>query len=218
MVLSRGRVKKYYDWFGARQDTQAFYEDAPVDTLMDHAELEKAADIFEFGCGTGRLAADLLTHRLPEAATYTGCDLSSTMVRIARERLKPFEQRAHVLLSSDTIALPLVDHSIDRVISTYVFDLLTENDMRRVLAESRRVLRPGGRLCLVSLTTGTTILSRLVSSVWSAVFRLRASLVGGCRPIGLSPLFSSNEWTVLYREVVVKFGVPSEVLVAAPVE
>jgi len=213
MVLSRKRVRAYYDWFGAKQDSQSFYEDAPVAAMVARIDLSGADSVFEFGCGTGRLARDLLENHLTSTATYIGCDLSSTMVRIAEARLKPLGDRARIVQSTDSISFPVPDASVDRVISTYVFDLLSESDMRQVLNESRRVLRPGGRIGLVSLTFGTTLPSRVVSSLWAAAFRLRPSLVGGCRPIRLAPLFESDEWTIVHREVVVRFGVPSEVCV-----
>ncbi len=215
MVLSSDRIKAYYDWFGARQDSQSFYEDAPVAAMVARSDLSEAERVFEFGCGTGRLARDLLENHLSPTATYVGCDLSSTMVRLAEARLRPFGDRARIVQSTDSISFPEPDASVDRVISTYVFDLLSESDMHRVLDEARRVLRPGGRIGLVSLTEGTTLPSRVVSSMWSAIFRHWPSLVGGCRPIRLGPLLESGGWTIVHREVIVRFGVPSEVWVAA---
>jgi len=94
-----------------------------------------------------------------------------------------------------------------------VLDLLSEDDIRRVYTEAHRVLEPGGKLCLASLTHGVSSASRVVSSLWTAVFRLRASLVGGCRPVRLGPYVDSNRWEVEHRRVLTPFGVPSEVLV-----
>jgi ubiquinone/menaquinone biosynthesis C-methylase UbiE len=216
MTLTRERARAYYDWFGSKQDSQAFYEDAAIDDLIAHAAFESAEHVFEFGCGTGRLASRLLTNYLPPTATYLGVDLSPTMVDIARERLEPCNMRAKVVLSDGAINFPLPDHSVDRVISTYVLDLLSETDMRQAIAESLRVLSPGGRLCLASLTTGTTLTSRTVSAIWTTVYRIHASLVGGCRPIQLEPLLPPDDWSIQHRNVVRRFGIASEVLVAAP--
>jgi len=81
--------------------------------------------------------------------------------------------------------------------------------------EASRVLIPGGKLCLVSLTTGVTFSSRIVSKLWSTVSRLHAPLVGGCRPIRLDSYVDQDGWSVDYRNVVTQFGVPSEVLIAS---
>jgi hypothetical protein len=52
-----------------------------------------------------------------------------------------------------------------------------------------------------------------VSALWMAVFRMRASLVGGCRPIRLDSYVDQNRWQLEHRRVLTPLGVPSEVLV-----
>jgi ubiquinone/menaquinone biosynthesis C-methylase UbiE len=215
MVLTPAAVKRYYDRSGTFQDRQAFYEDRALEALVRHAAFEEATSIVELGCGTGRLARRLLT-RL-SAARYDGFDVSTTMLGIARDRLASLNDRARLhLLEPGTIHLPIPDHSADRLVSTYVLDLLSPADIRTVVEEAHRVLRPGGRLCLASLTTGPSTLPRIVARLWSVVFRLRPQLVGGCRPIELGPYCAEAEWDILHREVVVRWGLSSEVLVARP--
>ncbi len=102
------------------------------------------------------------------------------------------------------------------MVSTYVLDLLSEEDIARAVEESARVLAPGGRLCLVSLTHGRGPASRAVCRVWEGLHRLRPSLVAGCRPIELADFVGPPRWNVGTRDVVCAFGVCSEVLVASP--
>lgn len=215
MVLTRSQARSFYDRFGKKQDTQAFYEDAALDELIAHAAFDQADKVFEFGCGTGRFASRLLTEQLPSSATYTGVDQSPTMIGLATQRLLPYAERAKAVQSDGSMRFPLVDHSVDRVVSTYVLDLLSEADIRQAIAEAHRVLVPGGKLCLVSLTLGVTIASRLVIALWSVLYRLRASLVGGCRPIMLEPFLAQEQWSITHRRSLSQFGVPSEVLIAA---
>jgi hypothetical protein len=40
-------------------------------------------------------------------------------------------------------------------------------------------------------------------------------LVGGCRAIDLRAFLSSDRWRLVHRQVVSKWGIPSEVVVAA---
>jgi ubiquinone/menaquinone biosynthesis C-methylase UbiE len=216
MVLTRSQARTFYDRFGKKQDTQAFYEDAALDVLIAHAAFEQADKVFELGCGTGRFAFRLLTKHLSASASYLGIDLSRTMIDIAEQRISPYQARAKVSQSDGSMRFPIPDHSVDRVVSTYVLDLLSEADIRQAISEARRVLISGGKLCLASLTHGVTFASRIASELWSAVFRLHAPLVGGCRPIRLGLLFDQQRWSVDYQNVVTQFGVPSEVLVASP--
>jgi ubiquinone/menaquinone biosynthesis C-methylase UbiE len=214
MVLKPSDVRAYYDRFGKKQDSQKFYEDPALADLVAHTAFENAARVIEFGCGTGRFAEKLLREHLPTTATYVGCDLSRTMVDLATARLAKYSNRSSVVLSENGVHLPLADNSVDSVISTYVLDLLSESDIKELLNEASRVLDIDGRLCLVSLTRGPTMLSRTVSGLWNTVFRLHASLVGGCRPIRLENYLAPDRWEITYRNVVVAYGVPSEVLVA----
>lgn len=214
MTLKPSEAQAFYDRFGKKQDTQGFYEDPALDDLIAHASFSEAKNVFEFGCGTGRFAARLLKEILPEEATYAGCDLSRTMVDLATKRIASYAQRAKVVQSDISALASIPDHSVDRVISTYVLDLMSEIDIGEFLLEANRMLQTGGKVCLVSLTKGVTLTSRIVTAIWSLVFRLRASLVGGCRPILLERHINPQYWETEYRKVVVAFGVPSEVLVA----
>jgi ubiquinone/menaquinone biosynthesis C-methylase UbiE len=216
MVLTRSQAKAFYDRFGSKQDSQGFYEDKALDELIAHAEFAKAHTIFELGCGTGRFAERLLSTLLPKDAHYTGMDLSDTMIALARQRLAAYTERIKLIQSNGEMQLPLADRSVDRVIATYVFDLLSASDIAQVVAEARRVLVPNGKLCLVSLSQGVNVVSHLVCRLWSSVFRLHAPLVGGCRPIELLPYFDPAQWTVTYHHVQTQFGVPSEILIASP--
>jgi SAM-dependent methyltransferase len=215
LALSPTEIRAFYDRFGSRQDSQGFYEDAALEDLVAHARFEEAENVFEFGCGTGRFAEKLLALSLPASATYLGCDLSATMVDLAARRLARFGERARVIRTDGGVRFPVRDGSVDRVIATYVLDLLSEADVAEFLREALRALVPAaGRLCLVSLTKGATPLSRSVSTAWAAVYRLSPRLVGGCRPIRLADRLDPLSWETRHHRVVVAFGVPSEVLIA----
>ena len=68
----------------------------------------------------------------------------------------------------------------------------------------------------MSLTRGTALASRVLSGLWAALFRLYAPAVGGCRPLRLESFIEPRMWSVEYRNVVTRFAVPSEVLIAVP--
>ncbi len=206
-------AKRFYDRFGAKQDLQ-FYENAALDRLVAHADFEHASSVFELGCGTGRFAERLLRERLPPDARYVGVDVSSTMVRLARRRLAPWAERAAVREEDASKGLADADGAFDRFVVAYVLDLLSEPVMRDVLVEARRVLAPGGALCVVALTEGRGAVSRAVCATWNRLYALAPSLVGGCRPVRVREHLDPEAWTVAHWEVVSMWGVPSEVLVA----
>jgi len=215
-MLTPSAVKQFYDRFGARQDRQGFYEDAALDDLVAHADFPGAGAIVEFGCGTGRFAERVLAQA--SSARYVGFDVSTTMVELARGRMARFGDRAQVRqLDPGTVSLPLPDHSADRMVSTYVLDLLPEADIATFLREALRVLAPHGLLGLVSLTRGETPLPRLGAQLWMGAYRIRPQLVGGCRPVRLRPSCDPARWEVVHHRVLARWGIPSEILVAHPV-
>lgn len=213
-TLDHDQARRVYDRIGRLQDSQAFYEDRAVDLLIREGRFASSLRVFEFGCGTGRVAHRLLTEVLPAEATYLGIDLSPRMIALATERLAPFGARAQVKLSEGAPPTEEPPGGFDRFVSTYVFDLLSEEDIRAVLAAAHRLLEPGGLLCVCGLSSGSDALSRGVAQVWSAVHRVSPSLLGGCRPIELAAFLTADHWNVTHRESVSAFGVPSEVVVA----
>ena len=215
-MLTREQARRVYDRIGARQDTQAFYEDRATSILVEHGRFDAAHRVLEFGCGTGRFAERLLSGYLPGNARYRGLDLSPVMVGLARMRLAPFGERAEIVLTDGSPPVSEPAASRDRIVSNFVIDLLSEEDIAVVMREAHRILEPGGLLCLSSLSTGTGPISRLLARVWSGVHALRPALVGGCRPLELRSWLPAAEWWVRHHAKLTPFGVPSEVVVAEP--
>jgi SAM-dependent methyltransferase len=214
MALTLNQARRVYDRIGRAQDWQAFYEDATISRLVAHATLGGDQNIFEFGCGTGRLAANLLG-TLPASVSYLGVDISPVMTNLATSRLAPWAERAKVVLVDGSLPLPADDGFADRVLSAFVFDLLDEAYARSVLDDLRRILTPDGRLCLASLTGGERLLERGLSRAWTGLWRVAPQLVGGCRPISVNALLEPG-WRVEHRSRVHRLGLVMEVVIAAP--
>jgi len=213
-TFSHDDAKRFYDDFGSKQDKQGFYENAALDALIRSGAFSDAEKVLEIGCGTGKFAQRLLSDHLPDKARYVGIDISETMVALAQGRLKPWEGRAQACLSDGDLDFSAFGNSFDRVVATYVFDLLDDKDIAKALSSAHAALRPGGLLCAAGLTPGTGFVSRTTSSVWRWVHHMKPSLVGGCRPILLSTFIDEPQWRIVHREVVISMAVPSEVVVA----
>lgn len=206
-------AKRFYDRFGARQDTQ-FYERAALKHLVAHSDFEHATAIFELGCGTGRLAEWLFRKYLWGSASYLGIDISTTMIGIAAQRLANWKGRAAVLQADGTANLPCADGAFDRFVATYVLDLLSVPAINHVLSEARRLLRPNGKLCVVISTEGFTPVSRAFASIWKRIYAFNPRLVGGCRPLRVSKFLDEADWKIEHIQVVCSWGICSEIVVA----
>ena len=202
MALTLKQARSVYDRIGRVQDWQAFYEDATTDRLVANAALAADQTIFEFGCGTGRLAARLLG-ALPESINYLGVDLSPVMIKLATNRLTAWAQRAEVVLVDGSLPLPANDGFADRVLSTFVFDLLDVDYARAVLDDLRRILAPGGRLCLASLTHGEGRLERAVSQAWNGLWQVAPSWWEGVAPSPCAPCWAPTGRSSITRNCIV---------------
>ncbi|MGV7795926.1 class I SAM-dependent methyltransferase, partial [Mycobacterium kansasii] len=84
-------------------------------------------------------------------AEVIGVEVSPTMIAIAtRHNAKAIAAGLISLYQSDGITLPVADRSLDKVLSVHNFYFWP--DPRASLADIARVLRPGGRLVLTSLS------------------------------------------------------------------
>lgn len=212
--LTPVEVGRIYDRIGRLQDVQAFYEHRALAELVAGAHFGDARSVIELGCGTGSFAARVLAEHLPGDARYLGVDISPVMVRLARERLRPWADRATVHLSDGSLPLPVGDAEADRVVANYVLDLLRPDVARRLLGEAGRVLVAGGLVCITSLSAEAPGLAALTARTWEQLWRRSPRLVGGCRPIEAAAYLAAEDWTDVRRHVVVSFAVASEVVVA----
>lgn len=96
--------------------------------------------LLELAGGTGELAAALA----PKVARYVYTDFSPAMVEAAKRRQVPGVE--HRVLDMQAIDLP--GASVDGVLCRYGFMLVP--DPALAMRETRRVLRPGGRLVLAT--------------------------------------------------------------------
>jgi len=126
---------------------------ARVMAALDGMEPARAIDL---GCGTAQLTADLAA-RFPRSLV-AGVDLSIDMLGAAHRRLGA---ASPPLVNANVYALPLADASIDLVTNTASFHWYL--DYRRALDEIRRVLRPGGRFVIATLTD--TLLWKMMRQV-----------------------------------------------------
>jgi SAM-dependent methyltransferase len=113
-----------------------------------HAALRTGESVLDLGCGAG-IDTLLAAAAVGPSGRVVGLDMTPEMVARARQNCvaSGFD---HVEIRAGLIEeIPLPDGSMDVAISNGVLNLSTRKS--RVLAETMRVLRPGGRVSITDL-------------------------------------------------------------------
>jgi demethylmenaquinone methyltransferase/2-methoxy-6-polyprenyl-1,4-benzoquinol methylase len=149
---------------------------------IDLASIRPGDKVLEVATGPGLTLVEL-AGRVGSDTTVHGIDIAPGMLRLAEERLRAHGFSNFELGEADSRDLPFEDGFFDALYNGYMLDLIPAQDMPSILAEFRRVLRPGGRLILLNMSKPDerpTLRERLYQ-------RLPAMLVlylmGGCRPV-----------------------------------
>jgi len=129
-VIDGEEVARTPGFLGLRDEIVRLAAVAPGDVVAD------------VGAGTGLLALALAD----DAAKVWALDISSGMCDYLAAKAESAELTSIRCVVASAVSLPLVDASVDVVVSNYCFHHVDDDDKRRALAEIQRVLRPGGRL------------------------------------------------------------------------
>ena len=120
----------------------------PLRAALTRRGSERLLDV---GCGTGCFLREVKTNR--PRLQVIGLDLSPYYLAVARRKLQPWSRARFVEGMAEV--MPFGDEEFDTVTCIYLFHELPPEVRRAVVAEIRRVLRPGGVLIFVdSLQTG----------------------------------------------------------------
>jgi demethylmenaquinone methyltransferase/2-methoxy-6-polyprenyl-1,4-benzoquinol methylase len=152
--------------FQTKAETKAFYDKIShvYDLLAEHSEgpmrragLEKldarpGEKVLEIGFGTGHCLVALAQSVGPTGKVY-GLDLSERMLDVARDNLHKAGLADRVELScGDAVILAYPSDTLDAIFMSFTLELFDTPEIPLVLAECKRVLRPGGRLMVVAVS------------------------------------------------------------------
>ena len=144
---SYNRMSRWYDMIAG--STEKKYRDWGLEKLS----AQPGESILEIGFGTGHCLVSLAKAVGP-AGRVLGLDISDGMLAIARERLQKEGLNDRVDLHlGDAADLDFIGANIlNGVFMSFTLELFDNPEIPLVLQECHRILKPGGRLAVVSMT------------------------------------------------------------------
>jgi ubiquinone/menaquinone biosynthesis C-methylase UbiE len=134
------------------QVTSLFYDllDAPWERQYQkwRPEILKnvKGDVLEAGVGTGRNLA-----HYPSDVALTAIDLSPGMIKQAQKKAS-FAPCPVTFIEADAVDLhPFASDSFDCYVATFLYCVMPDSIQPFALKEMARVLKPGGRFCLLEI-------------------------------------------------------------------
>lgn len=120
--------------------------------------------MLDMATGTGDFA--LLAKKMLEPETLLGADLSEGMLAVARKKAEGIE--GLTFEKHDCMALELEDNRFDA--ATVAYGVRNFPDLEKGLSELLRVLKPGGRLVIIELTSPKSFPMKQLFWLYSHIF------------------------------------------------
>lgn len=133
-----------------------------AELFLEQVAFKAGERVVDVACGTG-IVTRVAVQRVPTLQRMLGIDVNPAMLHIARATT-PATPVTIAWQVGDMRALPLRDHSVERVLCQHGLQFVS--DKLTALREMRRILVPGGRLAF---------------TVWEAANRPHAALAASLR-------------------------------------
>jgi len=127
-------------------------------------ELHPGETVLDLGCGAG-LDCFLAARRVGPAGTVVGVDMTENMIDKARHHATALGLENVMFFLGRVESLPLDDETVEVAIANGVFNLCV--DKPKALAETYRVLKPGGRLLMADILLEEQVTPEEVARVGS---------------------------------------------------
>jgi ubiquinone/menaquinone biosynthesis C-methylase UbiE len=199
---SFSKVAWFYDFWSR------FTEEEAVNKALEMAKIKNGEKVLEVAVGTGIVFENFV--KLNPEGKNEGIDISDDMLKRAKKRLKGVNNKSYNLNEGNALNLPYQDQYFDVIINNYMLDLFPEEKFDEVLREFNRVLKPGGRLVITSMSFGEKWYNR----IWFYIAKYFPYMITYCRPIKLEENIKLSGFELLETEEISQNTFPSEVIKA----
>ena len=206
VTRSKHSARRYYDRISAVYDWLTASEKNLIRKGVDILSPSPGETILEIGSGTGS-GLKFMSDQLSGEGHLIGLDLSHKMILTSQEKLRHISKVCS-LIQGDGSHLPLYQNILDAVFCSFTLELFSKKEISAVLKEIHGVLKPGGRLAVLSLSDQPKTLAERLYTVGHRLFPKMLD----CRPIPLLDLLVESGYRILYQEKSLNWGLPIQIV------
>jgi demethylmenaquinone methyltransferase/2-methoxy-6-polyprenyl-1,4-benzoquinol methylase len=209
---TKDQAKRTYDKISRIYDfIEGLFEIKFRNKALEQLDVKKGETIVEVGFGTGHCIVEI-AKRVGNSGKIYGIDISSGMLDITRSRLvkKGLENKVE-LYCGDAMSMPYENNIFDGVFISFALELFDTLEIPIVLKEVKRVLKPNGRLSVVSLSKENGESIMLKAYEW---IHEHFPKIADCRPIYVEQSIKNAGYQIIYKEKIKIYGLPGEIVVA----
>lgn len=208
---SKAQAKKSYDRMSRLYDFIAgVFEQRYKDIALKCLNIARDEVILEIGFGTGQCLKQIV-EAVGEGGKVYGVDISSGMLSASKRRLEMAGLWSRVELNcQDALILPYADSQFDAVFMSFVLELFDSPEIPEMLAEIARVLKPNGRIGVISISKGNGASWLLRTYEW---LHLMLPQIFDCRPIYVANSIHDAGFEIQCKEHINIMGLPGEIVI-----
>jgi ubiquinone/menaquinone biosynthesis C-methylase UbiE len=200
-------LSRFYDILSGPAENRARQQ------AVDLLNISAGETLLEIGCGTGTSSLQMLKRVEPGGFVY-GIDLSAKMLSVAQKKLQRSGIKKGIgFFSGDAVKLPLPARSITGILMNFTIELFCDEEIAVILAECGRVLCPGGRLGVLSMSKYQSQARLLKPYIW---MHDHFPAWIDCRPILLQQTLIQSGFKIVKSRQDALFGLPIEIVLAEP--
>jgi ubiquinone/menaquinone biosynthesis C-methylase UbiE len=203
------RLSRWYDLVAGASERK--YREAGLRALG----AQPGEAVLEIGYGTGSSLIQL-AQSVGDGGGVFGIDISDGMLARATARVRDAGVEGRVKLRrGDAASLPYGENVFDAIFICFTLELFDTPEMPVVLAECLRVLKAGGRMAVVSMSSYGRE-TRAVRLYKEAHRRFEKYV--DCRPIYAKKALADAGFIIRDRSLMMMWGLPVEVVLAVKPE